>query len=233
MLDRPGARKVAAGAVAIGLIAALALLRRPAADLVLSLAERVEALGWIAPAAYVGLFAAAIPLLVPATPFLLIAGILFGPVLGVFYAFFGNLLGGALSFALARRLVRARVERKLASLTGFAVMTRALRGEGLRGVALVRLSPALPAWLINYALGASRIPWRHYWLSSLAIVPTTALFALSGAGLGDLAALERGETVSHGPGYYVLLAAGIVATIAATVLLGRRAQSIMEDLDDS
>lgn len=227
------ARKLTFATLALALLAALAWLRRPAADLVLAAAAWVEGLGWIAPVAFTALFALAVPLFVPAAPFLLAAGVLFGPVLGTLYGCLGNLLGGAVSFAAGRHLLRERVEEKLGAYAGFEAMNEALRREGLRGAALIRFSPVLPAWLINYALGVSPLGWRDYLLSAVAIVPTAGLFALSGAGLGDLAALERGETVSHGPGYYVLLAAGIVATIAATVLLGRRAQSIMEDLDDS
>ena len=134
-----------------------------------------------------------------------------------------------MSFAAGRHLLREAVEEKLGSYAGFEVMCEALRREGLRSAALIRFSPVLPAWLINYALGVSPLGWRQYLLSAVAIVPMASLYSLSGAGLGDLAALERGETASHGPAYYALLGAGIVATITATVVLGRQARRLMGD----
>lgn len=226
------ARKLTAGLAGLALLAALAVLRRPAADATLAAAEWVEGLGWIAPVVFTALFAAGIPLFVPAAPFLLFGGVLFGPVLGTLVGFLGNVAGGALSFALGRYLLREPVEARLGAYAGFAAMREALRREGLRGAALIRVSPALPAWLINYALGVSPLRWRHYLLSAIAVLPTTVLYALSGAGVGDLAALEGGRAAAHGPVYYLLLATGILATIAATVLLGRRARTILETIDD-
>lgn len=225
-------RRILAALLVSALAVAIVLLREPAAALVLDLAAWVDDLGWIAPVAFAAIFAVAVPALVPAAPFLLSGGALFGPVLGTIYGAVGNLTGGAAAFALARYLARERVERKLAEHTGFEVMNRALGQEGARGVALIRLSPALPAWLINYALGVSRIRWAQYWVSAPAILPVTILYALTGAGLGDLAALESGAELDKGAGYYVLLGLGIVATIVVSVLLGRRARNVLEEISD-
>lgn len=222
----------------LALVAGLALagvaflLREPAASGVQSLARWVEGLGVWGPPAFVATFAVAVPLCLPAAPFLLAAGILFGVLGGILFATLGVLLGGAVTFLLGRRVVRARVERKLASQTGWAVMSRALRQEGLRGISLIRLSPVLPAWLIHYALGVSRVSWRDYWLSSFTVLPTVLLYVFSGAGLGDLAALQRGGSAKQGLFYYAVLGAGILATLAASILLGRRARRILDEMED-
>ncbi len=214
------------------LLAAAYLLRRPAAATLLTVAESFERLGGWGPAAFTAAMTAAIPLCLPAAPFLLAAGVLFGPATGALWAALGNLLGGTLAFVLGRKLVRARVERRLASDGGFALMSKALRREGVRSAVLIRLSPVLPAWLLNYALGVSRIGLRDYLLSSVAILPTVLLYTLSGAGLGDLAALERGGGTPRGVGYYAALGGGIVATLAASLLLGRRARRIVEEMEE-
>ena len=214
------------------LVTAALYAREPAARLVLEVAKWAKGLGWIAPAAFTAAFTLAVPAFIPAAPFLICSGILFGPALGTLYALIGNLAGGALAFALARYLARERVERFLASNPGFEVMNRALEQEGARGVALIRLSPALPAWLLNYALGVSRISWQQYLASAPAILPVTVLYALAGSGLGDLAALGTGTELDRGAGYYALLGLGIVATLAVSLLLGHRARRIMEELDE-
>lgn len=213
------------------LLAAALLLRRPLAAGILSFAERVEGLGGWGPLAFVGALALAIPLCLPAGPFLLAAGVLFGALGGVAWATLGNLLGGALAFVLGRRLLRSWVEARLASRAGLEVMNRALRQEGFRSVALIRLSPLLPAWLINYGLGVSRVSWRNYGLSSVTVLPTVVFYVLAGVGLGDLAALEGGGP-AKGVGYYALLGAGMLATLAASLLLGRRARRILDEMED-
>ncbi len=224
-MSRGRAIALAAG---LALVVAAVVLRQPAASGILWLAERVKGLGGWGPLAYTVSLTAAIPLCLPAAPFLLASGILFGAVGGLFWGGLGSLLGGALAFLLGRRVLRARVERRLASETGFEVMSRALRREGARGASLIRLSPVVPAWLVHYALGVSRVAWREYWLSSIAVLPTVMLYVFAGVGLGDLAALERGDGPPRGPGYYVFLGAGILSTLAASVLLARRARRILE-----
>ncbi len=225
-------RKLLALVLGAGLVVGLVLLRGPAAERVVALAGWVDGLGWVAPVAFTSIYAAAIPLLVPAGPFLLIAGILFGPFLGALYGLLGTVVGGAAAFALGRHLVRDWVAGRLESATGFSLFQEALRREGLRGAVLIRLSPVLPAWLINYALGVSPLGWRPYLLSSVSAVPTVLLYSLSGSGLGDLAALERGEEPQRGTLHYAFLAAGIAATLAVSVLLGRRARRILETIED-
>lgn len=224
--------KLMALAAAGALIAVILFAGEPATQLVLAVAEWVRGLGWLAPVAFTTVLAVAVPVFIPAAPFLITSGFLFGPVIGTFCGTLGNLSGGALAFAIARYLVRHRVEKALASNPGFEAMNHALGQEGTRGVALIRLSPALPAWLISYALGVSRISWRQYWASAPAILPVTVLYALAGSGLGDLAAMEAGGGLEKGTGYYALLGLGIAATLVVSVLLGRRAQKILEELDD-
>lgn len=228
-LGRGRALALAAG---LALVAAVLLLRQPVASGVLSLAGWVEGLGGWGPIAFTAALTAAIPICLPAAPFLLAAGVLFGPLSGALYAALGNLLGGALAFLLGRKLLRARVEKRLASEGGFALVSKTLRQEGVRGIALIRLSPVLPAWLLNYAFGVSRVRWRDYLLSSVAILPTALAYVLSGAGLGDLAALQSGGGPPRGAGYYALLGGGILATLGASLLLGRRARRIVEEMEE-
>lgn len=224
-------RWVAALAAALLAVAAL-VFRRPVADALLAAGEAVRQLGAWGPVALVAVMTLGIPLCLPTAPFLLAAGVLFGPGAGFAYATAGVVLGGSLSFLLARKLLRAPIEKRLSSHRAYRVIDRTLASEGLRGVALVRLTPALPAWTINYALGLSHVAWRDYWLSTIAILPGLGLYALAGAGLGDLAAVESGGELPRGPIYYALLGLGVAATLAASLVLGRRARRIVAARED-
>lgn len=225
------AGKALAAAAVVAAVAATVVFREPLADAILGLVEMVERLGAWAPVVFTAALALAVPLCLPTFPFLLASGVLFGPLLGVVWAALGAGLGGGIAFLLGRRLLRAWVERRLARESGFEALSRALRREGARSITLVRLSPVLPAWLVNYALGASRVRWRDYWLSTAAVLPAVALYALAGAGIGDLAALQRRGAPDVGLASTFLLGAGVVATLAATVLLTRRARRILDRME--
>ncbi len=216
-----------ATAVAAGLVA-LYLLREPASETLAGLTERIEALGAWAPAAYIGIYAVALAVLVPVTPLLLAAGLLFGLVEGALYAFVANSLGGLATFLLARKAARSLVERKLERAEELEALDRAVAKGGLRTAMLIRMSPVLPASLINYGLGLTSIRLGHYLAASLATLPAVVLYTYYGTALGELALLGSGRGPERGAIYYVLLAAGLLATLAVTVALTRRAKSILE-----
>lgn len=219
--------KILFGAAAVVVVALAVYYRQPVAAGLLAFGATVHDLGHWGPVALTAALAIAVPLCLPTAPLLLAAGVLFGAGAGFVYALVGITAGGALAFFLARRLLRSWLERRLASHAGFEVVSEALAREGLHAVALLRLSPALPAWLINYSLGVSRVSWRDYWLSTVSILPVIALYAFAGAGLGDLAALESGAAAPRGSIYYALLGLGVFATLAASILLGRRARRVL------
>jgi uncharacterized membrane protein YdjX (TVP38/TMEM64 family) len=187
------------------------------------LATRLADWGPWAPAIFVLAYIVATVAFVPATVLTLIAGAVFGVGRGVPLVFAGAVLGSSAAFGIARGLFRDRVSRWLARDARGAALSAALRGEGFKVVFLLHLSPIFPYNVLNYACGASSIAFRDFLLASVGMLPLIVLYTYYGKVVGDVAALAAGIAPPRGPEYYVLVGVGLVATIAATVVVTRAA----------
>lgn len=188
------------------------------------IAEASNAAGPWGPALFALVYAAATVAMVPGSALTLGAGALFGPWVGTLTVAAGSNLGAACAFGIARTLGRRRVEAWAARDRRFAAVDRALGAGGWRVVALLRLSPLAPFNALNYALGLSPIRfWPCFAASAAAMLPGTALYV----GLGHLgrAGFESAAGArARSPAEWGLLIAGLGATAAAAILLGRLAR---------
>jgi uncharacterized membrane protein YdjX (TVP38/TMEM64 family) len=198
-----------------------------------ALAARLDALGpWWAAALFIAVYAAACVAFVPGAVLTLLAGAVFGLARGVPIVFAAAVLGSSLAFAVARTLARARVARWLARDPRAAAVGDAVAGQGLKVVLLLRLSPVVPFNLLNYALGASGVSYRDFLLGSVGMLPGTILYTYYGRVLGDVTTIAAGTAPPRGTEYYVLLAVGLAATLAATVLITRAARKALAQQRD-
>jgi uncharacterized membrane protein YdjX (TVP38/TMEM64 family) len=115
----------------------------------------------------------------PRTVFTLSAGLLFGPALGVAIA----VTASAVSAVLALLLVRA-LGWRVASLVSHPrvdALDSQLRARGWPAVLSLRLIPAVPFSVLNYAAGASAVRVMPYLLATVAgLVPGTAAVVILG-----------------------------------------------------
>lgn len=186
---------------------------------------RVVALGAWAPAGFILVYVVATVFLVPGAVLSLAAGAVFGFWRGVALVFIGAVLGSSVAFGLSRRFAHRYIAHWLEKDTRVGAVSRALAGQGFRGVALLRLSPVIPYNILNYILGLTRLPFRDYLLGSIGMLPGTLLYTYSGKVVGDVALISSGVSAPRGPGYYVLLGVGLFATVAVTVLFTRSARA--------
>jgi uncharacterized membrane protein YdjX (TVP38/TMEM64 family) len=118
----------------------------------------------------------------PRTAFTLAAGLLFGPVLGVPLA----VVASTVSAVIALLLVRAAGWQlsRLVSHPRVDSLDARLRERGWPTVMSMRLIPAVPFSVLNYAAGASAVRVLPYTLASLAgLVPGTAAVVILGDAL--------------------------------------------------
>jgi uncharacterized membrane protein YdjX (TVP38/TMEM64 family) len=221
----PGSRAKLAVYALLGL-AALVLLflgGRQAGRFIPQFAAWVEGLGVWGPLAFILGYALATVAFVPGSLLTLAAGAIFGLARGTLYTLAGATLGACGAFLVARYLARGAVERKIAGNARFAAIDRAVGKEGLKIVALLRLSPVFPFNLLNYALGLTRVPFVHYLLASAAMLPGTLLYVYYGKAAGSLAAVAGGVKTERGTAYWVTLGIGLAATLAVTTFVTRLA----------
>jgi uncharacterized membrane protein YdjX (TVP38/TMEM64 family) len=216
-------------ALAVLLLAALVLAGRTAGAHFATFAEWVKAQGALGPAVFIAGYAAAVVAFVPGSLLTLAAGALFGLGAGTLYVMIAATLGAAGSFLVARYLARGAVEQKLAGNPRLAAIDRAIGAEGRKIVLLLRLSPAFPFNVLNYALGLTRVRFGDYLVASLGMLPGTLLYVYSGKLAGDVAAVAGGAAPARGPGYWALLGLGLAATLAVTLLVTRLARRALDE----
>ena len=130
--------------------------------------------------AYIALFALLPAFFFPVAVLALAGGLLFGLLWGSIYTFVGAVLNCSLMFFLARYAGRRQVENLMARKMSPQWQSRLKGLEGRTGfllLILLRLIPAVPYNLINYAFGLTAMPFRVYILASaIGIIPGTLAF---------------------------------------------------------
>lgn len=211
------------GAVALAIIFALVIIGRVAVAPLQNFAMWVDGLGPLAPVVFIAGYIVATVAFVPGSILTLAAGAIFGVVRGTAYVFIGATLGAAAAFLVARYVARPFVEKRLAGNKNFQRVDGIIQQGGGRMVLLMRLSPLLPFNALNYSLGISKVSFRSYFLGSVGMIPGTLLYVYYGKLAGDLTLLGRHD-VARGPEYYLVLALGLIATIAVAVITARAAK---------
>ena len=191
----------------------------------------VTSAGVLGPVVFVLAYGLAAVLLVPASVLTISAGFLFGGLYGTALVSVGSTFGAALSFLIARYFARAFVEDKIQRSDGkiLIAVDKAIESQGSKVVFLMRLSPLFPYSLINYSLGLTKIPFVEYIVASWAgMLPGT--FAYTGIGAAGKVAI--GASVGGtgvGPVTIALYAAGAIATVAVTTIIGKTASRYLDE----
>jgi uncharacterized membrane protein YdjX (TVP38/TMEM64 family) len=81
-----------------------------------------------------------------------------------------------------------------------------------------------PFNLLNYAFGLTRVGLLHYLIASwIGMLPGTLMYVYFGSIAGDLATIGEGGS-RRGPLEWTLYGAGLIATVALTILITRIAR---------
>ena len=168
--------------------------------------------GHWAPAVYMGLFALLPAVFFPVAVLALAGGLLFGLWAGSIYTFLGAMVNCTVMFWLARTVgyekVKVLVESKLSEKWQTRLNAAAGR-EGFLLLIILRLIPAVPYNLINYAFGLTRMSYPAYLLASaVGIIPGTFVFI----NIGDKAMDVRS------PGFWVAIGLLVLLLVVTTVL---------------
>ena len=140
----------------------------------------LQGLGSWAAIAYIGLFAVLPAFFFPVAVLALAGGLLFGLWRGSLYTFLGAIVNCSLMFYLARHAGRKQVEalvRQKLSPVWQKRLEELNSGGGFLFLIILRLIPAVPYNLINYAFGLSSMSFGTYLLASvIGIIPGTFAF---------------------------------------------------------
>jgi uncharacterized membrane protein YdjX (TVP38/TMEM64 family) len=173
---------------------------------------------------FIALYATATVAWVPGSLLTLASGAIFGLGRGTLFTLVGATLGASLAFLIARYVARGALERRIGGDPRLTVMDEAIGREGGKLVFLLRLSPAFPFSLMNYALGLTAVRFRDYVLASATgMAPGTFMYVYAGFAAGQVA-LGAGGGGPEGLWGYALMGLGMVATVGVTVMVTRMAR---------
>jgi len=83
---------------------------------------------------------------------------------------------------------------------------------------------------LNYALGLTTISLTDFVVASAGMIPGTIVYAYGGKVTGEALALAGQAQVPRNASYYMLLLAGLAATVAATTVVTRAARRALRDV---
>ena len=214
-------RWIIVGAAALVALAFGALL--PLEDWSKELAQVMERVGLVEGLLlFCALNVLAALLLVPAWIFPLVAGAVFGLGWGIVAAMSGALAAALAAFLLARYVLRGVFERAARRNKLFKSVDAAVKKDGWKVVALLRMSPVLPSGFKSYFLGLTCVGLADYLSASAAgMLPGILLKVYIGAA-------GRGAISEGGALNWSIFAAGIAATVALTLIVGRKVRARLE-----
>ena len=206
--------KTILGIVALGVLTLLPVFVFSGAS-----AQNLQAIilrfGIFAPIVYIALFALLPVVFFPVAVLAVAGGLLFGLGWGSVYTLAGAAINCALMFLLARSLGQRRIQQLVERRLSAVWQERLKLASGRSGfflLILLRLIPAVPYGLINYACGLSEMRFWPYMIASvLGIIPGTIVFL----NLGDKA-LDPAS-----PSFWLAVAL-LIALFAGTFLMGKK-----------
>ena len=141
----------------------------------------VASFGAIAPFVYIGLYLVSTVFFLPGAPVTVLAGFVFGPLWGVFYASIASIISVSVAFLIARYVARDLVERWVKGNAQFRKIDEQVHEQGWRILMFTRLVPIFPFNLQNYAYGLTNIRFSTYVIvSAIFMLPGTAVFVQLG-----------------------------------------------------
>ena len=137
----------------------------------------IKTWGIWAPGIYLIIYLGIVIVSIPATPFGIVAGIIFGSILGITLIIIGASLGSALTFLIARYFARDAVSKWMEHNPRFQRLDRLIETHGTIIVIITRLVPLFPFNILNYGFGLTKIPFKTYIIwSTIGMIPGTVVF---------------------------------------------------------
>ena len=176
--------------------------------------DTVRAL-WYGPIVLIVSYAIGCIFAIPASIFIIAAGVIWGWKLGVTYAMCGALLGASAAYVAGRFLGEGLLER-----FGRAgeVVSKQVKNAGFVSMLIARLIPGPPFAVWNYAAGIANMNFGDYFFATLlGTLPAHIIFAYCADALFN-GTMTQGEAVKR----LTIVAVLLISMIVLTTLLKRK-----------
>lgn len=170
---------------------------------------------WYGPLVFIALYAIGCVLAIPASVFVLSAGVIWGWKLGGTYALIGGVLGATLSFYVARFIGAGLLDRF--GRVGKAV-AKQVDHAGFRSLLVLRLIPLFPFAVLNYGAGVAGVGLLDFvFATTLGLAPSNFVFAYCSDALFN-GTMSEGDALKR----LFTVAALVLAVVLIPMLLKRR-----------
>ena len=181
---------------------------------VLHTVEQMRGL-WYAPFVLIVAYAVGCIFAIPASVFIMAAGVIWGWKLGVTYAMCGAMLGASAAYFAGRFLGEGLLD--YFGRAGAAV-SRQVSRNGFVSMLIARLIPGPPFAVWNYAAGIARMNFGEYFLATLlGTLPAHIVFAYCADALFN-GTMTQGDAVKR----LAIVAGLIISMIAVMAVLKRK-----------
>ncbi len=196
----------------------------------------IQDLGPLGPLLFIGLYVVVTVLFLPASLLTIGGGLIFGPFLGFLYVLVGATIGANVAFLIGRYLARERVAKLIEGNKAFVAIDKAIAQGGWKIVGLIRLSPAFPFNVLNYALGLTRVSFIDNIIGTMGIIPGAFAYAYLGS-LSESLIQVAGEMATEDAPVdstqtfitWTLRIIGLIATFAVTIYVTKVARKALRD----
>jgi len=154
----------------------------------------VKSSKYLAPLIYLLVYSIGPTVFFPSLILTILAGALWGPVYGVFFAITGATIGCSIPFLISRYLF-SDVVKELFGYKRWQKLKMLVEKNGWKVVAFTRIVPIFPFPALNYLFGITPVPFIHYVVTSFVfMLPACIAYVYFGSSLIDL--LIKGEVKS-------------------------------------
>lgn len=141
--------------------------------------EWVASKGAWGPIIFMGVYALATVTAIPGSALTIMAGAIFGSIVGVVTVIFGATIGASLCFLISRYFARDFVASLLSKSEKFKKLDDMTEKNGAIIVAITRLVPLFPFNLLNYGFGLTKVPFMTYvFWSFICMLPGAVLYVV-------------------------------------------------------
>jgi len=184
--------KIIGAALFAAMVLVLAVLIKGHVDFAEVTNRLAAARGWIAShssiaaLSFVTVYVTVTGLSLPgATALTLIGGSLFGLLAGTLLVSFASVIGATIGMVVARYFLRDFIEQRFPDAV--AKIDSGVAMDGARYLFALRLIPVIPFFLVNLAMGLTRMPVLTFaWVSQLGMLPGTVVYVNAGQQLASI-----------------------------------------------
>ena len=149
-------------------------------------------------------------LFLPTLPLNILAGVLWGALLGGIYSLVALSISTTITFFLTRYLAYEYIQRYFTHKYWKWIMNN-VNESGWKIVAFTRVNPIFPTSLLNYFYGFTSIKYSHYILASVIfLLPLVLAFSYLGSSIGNAVVNDEVNNII----YNLMKFSGIVVFIA-------------------